>query len=193
MKKTVLFIMAIAFVGMSFTKTNPIADVYKVDAESSTLTWKGYKPTGSHIGTITLISGELEMKGKKIKGGNFVADVTTIKDSEGNKRLEGHLKSKDFFEVETFPIASFEITGTNTNDGQLYVNGNMTIKGITKSMSFPVEISKSGNELTLKSESFKINRADFNVQYKSKTFFNNLKEKFINDEFDFQVTIVANK
>ena len=193
MKKTVLFIMAIAFVGMSFTKTNPIADVYKVDVESSTLTWKGYKPTGSHIGTITLISGELEMKGKKIKGGNFVADVTTIKDSEGNKRLEGHLKSKDFFEVETFPIASFEITGTNTNDGQLYVNGNMTIKGITKSMSFPVEISKSGNELTLKSETFKINRADFNVQYKSKTFFNNLKEKFINDEFDFQVTIVANK
>jgi len=193
MKKTVLFVLAIAFVAMSFNRTTPVEDIYKVDVTNSILKWKGYKPTGSHVGTIALISGKLEMKGDKVKGGSFTADLATIKEDKGSKRLEGHLKSKDFFEVETFQTATFEITGTNTNDGQLFVNGNMTIKGITKAISFPAKISKNENTITLTSDTFQINRADFNVTFKSKTFFNNLKDKFINDDFDFQVTIVASK
>ena len=69
----------------------------------------------------------------------------------------------------------------------------MVIKGISKEISFPAVVSITENSVSLKSETIKINRADFNIKYKSKSFFNNLKEKFINDEFDIQVTLVANR
>lgn len=194
MKKIGVLLLAVAFMTMSFVNVeNPKIAKYAVDIESSSIKWKGYKPTGSHHGTINFSEGNIDLKGSKIKGGNFKVDMTSLKDADGSKRLEGHLKSADFFEVEKFPVSSFEITGTNTNDGQLFVNGNITIKGVTKSISFPASLSEEGGKVVLKSDTFQINRADFNVKYKSKSFFNDLKDKFINDDFDLQVTIVANK
>jgi polyisoprenoid-binding protein YceI len=104
-----------------------------------------------------------------------------------------NLKSKDFFEIEVFTTSKFEITGTEMKEGKLYVTGNLTIKDVTKEITFPATITKGEGMVTLTSETFQINRADYKIQYKSKSFFNNLKEKFINDEFDLQVSIVAKK
>ena len=73
------------------------------------------------------------------------------------------------------------------------VTGTMTIKGISKEITFPAKVNLTADSVTLTSETFQINRAEFNVKYKSKSFFNDLKEKFVNDEFDLQVTIVAKK
>ena len=117
----------------------------------------------------------------------------TIKDEDGSERLEGHLKSEDFFEVETYPTATFNITEVEMEDRNATITGNMTIKGITKEISFDGEVSETDESVTLMSTVFQINRADFNVKYKSKTFFNDLKDKFVNDEFDLQVTLVSNK
>ena len=195
MKKTGILLLVVAFVSMSFTNpTNPIQK-YNVDIENSTITWKGYKPTGSHEGTIKLQSGSLIEAGGVISEGIFTADMTSIKDADGSARLEGHLKSADFFEVETFPTATFKILNVTTNDtnNKVWVSGEMTIKGITKKIKFPASISNSDEAITIASETFQINRAEFNVKYKSKTFFNDLKDKFVNDEFDLQVTIVAKK
>jgi len=195
MKKTGILLLVVAFVSMSFTNpTNPIQK-YNVDIENSTITWKGYKPTGSHEGTIKLQSGSLIKAGGVISEGVFTADMTSIKDADGSARLEGHLKSADFFEVETFPTATFKILNVTTNDtnNKVWVSGEMTIKGITKEIKFPASISNSDEAITIASETFQINRAEFNVKYKSKTFFNDLKDKFVNDEFDLQVTIVAKK
>ena len=195
MKKTGILLLVVAFVSMSFTNpTNPIQK-YNVDIENSTITWKGYKPTGSHEGTIKLQSGSLIKAGGVISEGVFTADMTSIKDADGSARLEGHLKSADFFEVETFPTATFKILNVTTNDtnNKVWVSGEMTIKGITKEIKFPASISNSDEAITIASETFQINRAKFNVKYKSKTFFNDLKDKFVNDEFDLQVTIVAKK
>ena len=69
----------------------------------------------------------------------------------------------------------------------------MTIKSVSKEITFPATVSETDSSFTLTSETFKINRAEFHVKYKSKTFFNDLKDKFVNDEFDLQVTIVAKK
>lgn len=194
MKKSGILVLFIALIIMSFTSSlDPIKKKLKVDIASSTITWKGYKPTGSHTGTINLVSGSLILKSDKVKGGSFTVDMSSLKESEGNKRFENHLKSKDFFEIEVYPISKFEITRTKNKDGKTYVTGNMTIKNITKEINFPATILINDDTVTLKSETFQINRADFNVKYKSKTFFNNLKEKFINDEFDLQVTLVAKK
>ena len=194
MKKTGILILAVVFITMSFTnKITTIQNTLNVDVSSSTITWKGYKPTGSHTGTIMLKSGTLTMEDEYIIGGSFTADMSTIKDEDGSERLEGHLKNEDFFEIETYPTAKFDITEVEMEDGNATINGNMTIKGITKEISFEAEISETDETVTLSSSVFQINRADFNVKYKSKTFFNDLKDKFVNDEFDLQVALVANK
>ena len=185
--------LSIAFIVMSFSAVSA-QDMYEADVESSTIIWKGYKPTGSHNGTIALQSGSILMQDKLIAGGSFSVDMSSIKDADGSGRLEGHLKSKDFFEVEVFPTSKFVISEVEMNeDGAATIKGSMTIKGITKEISFFGTISETDSSVTLKSVVFQINRADYNVKFKSKTFFNNLKDKFVNDEFDLQVTIVANK
>jgi len=194
MKKSKLILFAMAFAAFSLVSQSAFAqDNFKVTIENSKLTWKGYKPTGSHNGTITLASGNIALKNNKLTGGTFVADMSTIKDVDGSVKLEGHLKSEDFFEIAAFPTSKFEITKSEIKAGKIQVTGNMTIKGITKQITFPATLAVSKDALTLTSETFQINRADFNVKYKSKTFFNDLKDKFVNDEFDFQVIIVAKK
>ncbi|HCE55569.1 MAG: hypothetical protein APF83_00840 [Lutibacter sp. BRH_c52] len=194
MKKSKLIFFTMAFAAFSFVSQSAFAqDNFKVNVENSSLTWKGYKPTGSHSGTITLASGSIAVKNNKLTGGTFLADMSTIKDADGSAKLEGHLKSEDFFEIAVFPTSKFEITKTEVNAGKIQVTGNMTIKGITKQITFPATLAVSKDNVTLISETFQINRADFNVKYKSKTFFNDLKDKFVNDDFDFQVTIVATK
>lgn len=194
MKKSRLIIFTMAFAAFSFVSQSLFAqDNFKVNVENSTLTWKGYKPTGDHTGTITLASGNISLKNNKLIGGSFVADMNTIKDADGSAKLEGHLKSEDFFEVAAFPTAKFDITKTETKGEKIHVTGNMTIKGITKQITFPATLAVNKDIVTLTSDTFQINRADFNVKYKSKTFFNDLKDKFVNDDFDFQVTIVAKK
>ncbi len=194
MKKSGILALSLVLVLMSFT--NPIVKVTKsvsIDIENSLINWKGYKPTGSHEGTILFNSGTIELEDEKILGGSFEVAMATLKDADGSKRLEGHLKAKDFFEVEVFPTSQFEITNVKEEEGKSIITGNMVIKGISKEISFPAMVSITENSVSLKSETIKINRADFNIKYKSKSFFNNLKEKFINDEFDIQVTLVANR
>lgn len=198
--KKVLFILAIAFVAVSFNNpVNPDGNKFKVDVKTSTIKWKGYKPTGSHNGTISLSQGLFEMDGDQIKSGSFLIDMNSIvvsdmpADSEYNTKLVNHLKSKDFFEVEVFGTSKFEIVNVSYKDGSSIVTGKLTIKDVTKQISIPAKISVEADQITLETETFQINRADFNIKYKSKSFFNNLKEKFINDKFDLQVKIVAKK
>ncbi|MFK5957246.1 MAG: YceI family protein [Lutibacter sp.] len=193
MKTTKIFTIALVLITISLTTLSAQEkNSFKVDITNSTINWKGYKPMGSHHGTIELKWGNLTIEGEYITG-SFVADMSTIKDADGSKKLEGHLKSKDFFEIEVFATSKFEILKTEMKDGKLHVTGNLTIKDVTKEITFPVIITKGDEMVTLTSETFQINRADYKIQYKSKSFFNNLKEKFINDKFDLQVSIVAKK
>ncbi|VAW21703.1 hypothetical protein MNBD_BACTEROID04-1181 [hydrothermal vent metagenome] len=194
MKITKLFIVVFTLIAFSFTVSNAQEKAnYTADTSNSTINWKGYKPTGSHHGTINLESGELKMKNGKITGGSFIANMSTIKDAGGSTKLERHLKSDDFFDVAAFSTCKFEITGSEIIDGKTVLTGDMTIKGITKQLTFPVIVTEKADTVTLTSETFQVNRAEFNVKYKSKTFFNNLKEKFIKNEFDLQVAITAVK
>jgi polyisoprenoid-binding protein YceI len=194
MKKIRLVLLTIAIAAFSFMSQAIYSqENFTVNVENSNLNWKGYKPTGTHNGTIKLLSGNVAMENNKIIGGNFVADMSTIKDADGSAKLEGHLKSEDFFEIAVHPTSKFEITEIANKGEKIQVTGNMTIKGITKQLTFPATLLVIKDDITLTSDTFQINRADFNVKFKSKTFFNDLKEKFVNDEFDFQVTIVAKK
>ena len=204
MKKIVLSLVAVAFVLASFTtieKSNNVALITSeftditfdgnVDVVSSVLYWKGTKPLGSHNGTVKLKEGSMTVKKGKIKSGEFVIDMTTIKDADGSKRLEGHLSSADFFDVKKFPTSTFVIKKAKKSYGKLKVTGDLTIKGTTKSITFSASISEDAGVTTFKSEKFMVNRANFDVRYGSKSFFGNLKNKFIDDmmEFSFEVKV----
>lgn len=198
MKKVMMAVLAIsvAFVSCKETKkevveakekveVNKMAVADNVNKEVSYLTWKGTKPTGAHNGTVALKSGSLIVEDGKLTGGTFVVDMNSIKneDLEGEQagKLVGHLTSADFFDVAKYPTSTFEITSVEEKDGKLDVTGNLTIKDVTKSITIPAMMMQEEGVTTFKSEMFNINRADFNVKYGSKSFFDNLKDKFIDD------------
>ncbi len=186
-------------IGFSFT-LNPIdSGVYKVNTTDSNVQWKGYKVTGEHAGTVNIQSGELSFDDDgNLNGGSFVMDMASIKvtDLQGEwaGKLEGHLKSADFFGVEKFPTAKFEITNVAAKGtpGDYKITGNLTIKESTKEIRFYAHIDKEGGNLTATGE-IKIDRTDFDVRYGSGSFFDGLGDKTIYDEFDLNVKLVGSK
>ncbi|MCA0133697.1 YceI family protein [Winogradskyella alexanderae] len=175
------------------------AVTYQANSENSMIEWKGFKPTGSHTGTISISEGMVSVNGDAIESGNFTIDMNSIVvtdipvEDEGNAKLRGHLTSADFFDVEKFPTAKFEVTGISTEEGKTMLSGNLTMKEKTNNISIPVTTSMEGDMMKLTSETFTIDRSKWNVQYGSKSFFDNLGDKFINDEIELKVTLVANK
>lgn len=171
-----------------------VSELNNVDTAASVLTWKGTKPTGAHDGVVSLKSGGMLIENGTLTQGEFVIDMATIVNndmagSEGAGKLEGHLKSADFFDVENFPTSKFVITSVNETEGKLSVTGNLTIKDVTKSITIPATIATEGGVTTFTSEKFMVNRADFNVKYGSKSFFDNLKDKFIDDLMEMSFVV----
>lgn len=166
---------------------------FLVDVENSYVKWKAYKVTGHHIGNVRLKNGNLQFEGSKIIGGMFEIDMTTItnEDLEGeyNNKLVGHLKSDDFFGVTRYPSARFMVTQVvETKTGQYSIKGNMTIKSTTKLISFNATVYNNGTGKIAKAD-IKINRADYDVRYGSSSFFDNLGDKTIYDNFDLSVML----
>jgi polyisoprenoid-binding protein YceI len=180
--KNIATLVIAAFITFSFTTLD--GDKKEIKLENSKVVWKGYKVTGSHVGIISIKSGYLNFDKDKLTGGSFEIDMSTITvtDLEGESKgqLEGHLKSNDFFGVEKFPTASLIFTKVKSLGKNSYnVNGNITIKGKTETVSFSVSIY--GNKANV---SLKIDRTKFDVRYGSSSFFDGLKDKAIYDEFD---------
>ena len=141
--KNLATLVIVAFMTFSFTTID--GGKKEIKLESSKVVWKGYKVTGSHEGTISLKSGSLSFNEDKLTGGEFVMDMTSliVTDLEGEYKgkLEGHLKSDDFFGIENFPTASLvfnEVKATGKNSYQ--VTGDVTIKGKTERVKFSYQI-----------------------------------------------------
>ena len=180
--KTLAAVILMAVVTFSFTTIE--GEKKEIKTDNSTVTWKGYKVTGSHYGTVALKSGHLVFDQGKLTGGEFVVDMTTIvtDDLEGEYKgkLEGHLKSDDFFGVEKFPTANLVFTKVKSTGKNSYeVTGDLTVKGISAPVTF--EMSVYGNKATA---NVKIDRTTYDIRYGSTSFFDDLKDKAIYDEFD---------
>lgn len=190
MKKNALSLALAVVFGTAVTASTPVEVVTKeVKTSESTVTWKGYKVTGSHYGIINLTSGSLSFDGDKLVGGEFVVDMTSLisQDLEGEYKgkLEGHLKSDDFFGVEKHPTSTLIFTGVKSSGKNSYeVTGDLTIKGITKAVTFDVSIYGSKATATMK-----VDRSEYDVRYGSGSFFDNLGDKTIYDEFDLVVDL----
>jgi polyisoprenoid-binding protein YceI len=170
-----------------------------VNTDQSTMTWTGSKIGGSHTGTIKIVSGRLALKGGEITGGNFTIDMNSIVNTDlppaKQGDLVGHLKNEDFFDVAKYPTSKFAITNvtklTNEPGATHLIYGNLTLKDVTKEIGFKANVKIDGNSAVVTTPKFAIDRSDFNVKYGSAKFFDNLKDKAINDNIDFVVRLVA--
>lgn len=181
------------------------AVTYKIDTTESTIEWRGTKPTGEHRGTIDIKDGKLTATSEEITSGKVTIDMNSIKvtdegmDEKDRTSLENHLKGTvegketDFFNVKKFPTATFEVTGITEENGQKMLQGNLTIKEETKNIQFPISSDIDEDELTLKSETFTIDRTNWKVNYGSKSVFDNLGDNFISDEMELTINLKATR
>lgn len=188
MKKTILSIVLGATI--LFGAQNVQAQEKAIDAAASNIHWKGEKFTGKyHEGNISLKSGSFTLDNGTVTGGNFIVDMAsmTCTDLEGGsaERLIGHLSSDDFFGVATHPEAKLVFTKVTAKGNGVYaVSGDFTIKGITNEASF--DLTVIGNEAKAK---VNIDRSKHNVRYGSNSFFDNLGDKAIDNNFELDVTL----
>ena len=170
--------------------TSSVSTEKKVDVVNSKVTWTGHKITGQHEGTIQLQDGTLKFDDKNtLTGGSFVIDMSTltVTDLEGEYKgkLEGHLKSEDFFGIEKHTKSTLVITKVEGTNGNYKVTGNLTIKDITFPNTFTM-IVKDNNSATA---DLKVDRTKYEIKYNSASFFDGLKDAAIYDEFDLHVNL----
>lgn len=171
-----------------------------VDTQASSIHWVGTKPGGSHHGTIGIKEGSLAINGTEVASGSFIIDMNAIVDEDltdqkMNEMLVNHLKSADFFDVEKYPTSSFAITKVEAiagNDSITHrISGNLKMKDVDKNITFDAKITKEGDAYKAVTVPFTIDRTQWNVQYGSKSIFADLKDKFIDDNIELQITIIA--
>lgn len=178
---------------------------YNVNIEESSLAWKATKKvSGGHEGIVKLSEGSLQAENDAITAGSFVIDMNTIEATDlteetGKSALEAHLKgtrkpeeNDHFFNVTKYPTSKFEITKATKKDGNSYdVEGNLTIKDVTKNITIPATITLDGTTLNADAE-FNVNRKDFNVKYGTTDFDPTLlADKIINDDIQFTLKLKA--
>lgn len=186
--------------------------ILTIDTSASKVLWKGSKLIGEgHEGFAPVSQGQVTVAGDQIIGGKILIDLKdlqpTDQDAQSNEKLKAHLSSADFFSVDSFPTATFEITGiekgaatpaTSTPDSgkdakeagiqsNFTVTGNLTIKGIAKSITFPAEVHADTTAVDFKA-AFAIDRTLWGINYGAE---NSIKDKIINKNIDFQINIKA--
>jgi len=177
-------------------------DKYKVDVKSSTISWKGSKKIGdSHTGTLDIASGILVIDKGTIIGGGFTIDINSLNNTDmagtdGAGKLEGHLKSEDFFNVAKFPNATFNITKVtpvmNNSTMTHTVSGMLNLMGVAKSISMPATINMTDDSFSATVKDYKLNRTDWGMKYGS-GLLGLAADKIINDDVMINIELSASK
>lgn len=179
------------------------AALYEVQTDASSIEWIGGKLVGNdeHSGTINISDGRLAVEGDAITAGSFTIDmnsltVTDLDEASGKTKLEGHLKNEDFFETQTYPTAKFEITSVEPVTGEAGVThrltGNLEMKGVSKQVTLPANVTLSGNTITANTPPFEIDRQDWGIQYGSGAL-GIAQDKIIKDEMVLEVNLTAQR
>jgi len=187
---------------------NALERVFQVDTTKSSVNWKGSKVSGDHSGVIDLEMADLKFISDKLASGSFTISMDSLKNTDlqqpaDRAKLEGHLKSKDFFETEVYPQSSFQFqTVKDMGNGQYSVTGDMTIKGVTKEETFVTKVNLADNKLVAVAD-VKIDRTKYGIMYKADTsdedewfftrWFKGGKDKLINNDLEIRLNIVADQ
>jgi polyisoprenoid-binding protein YceI len=182
--KSIALALVVAFATVSVS-----AQTKKIDTAKSSINWLGKKVTGQHNGTVNFKDGALVFKGKKVAGGNFTVDMTslTATDLTGEwlGKLNGHLKADDFFGTDKFPTAKLVFKKVAVKSANVFtVTADLTIKGITSPVTF--DLATTANAASTK---FMVDRTKYDIKYGSGTFFTSIGDKAIADEFELDVNL----
>ena len=182
-----------------------VSGTYEINNNSSIILWEGSKPAGSHNGVIKIKSGEMKFDNGEMTAAKFIADMTSIdvQDLEGEEKkdLENHLKGKisgkedHFFNVEKYPESQFTLKSVSVNEDNYIIYGELTIKGKSNPVELDamIEFGNDNKSVKLISEEFEIDRTKWGIEYMSKSVFDDLKERFIDDEIVLKVELKASK
>lgn len=187
LKKLIIAVLALSSVAFA-------ADKIEMDPATSKIVYVGKKVTGQHTGEVKLASGHLNFDKSGLTGGEFVADMTTITntdltDKDYLKKFLDHMVSDDFFSVEKFKTATFVIKNVKKQKADHYkVTGDLTIKGKTQTASFDAVATKE--KATAK---FNFDRTKYDIKYGSGKFFKGLGDKMIHDDVQLEITLTAKK
>jgi polyisoprenoid-binding protein YceI len=173
-----------------FLSQKGIAQTNKIDTNKSIVNWVGKKITGQHEGTVNFKDGYLIFKDKKVTGGNFTVDMKSLSNTDqtgsSKQKLEGHLKSEDFFGTENFSTSNLVFKSIANKGNNIYlINADLTIKGITNSIQFDLVVN--GNKATA---ALKVNRTKYDIKYGSGSYFDDLGDKTIYDDFELNAVLV---
>ncbi|KFF03047.1 YceI family protein [Flavobacterium reichenbachii] len=169
---------------------------FKIESAQSSVNWIGKKVTGAHNGTINIQEGNFTFANGDLIGGSIVIDTTSIvildvTNPDTNQQFAGHLASDDFFSIEKFQTASLDITAVSKQSlSNYFVEGKLTIKGITNPIGFNLEAKTNGSELNASGKII-IDRTKYDMKFRSGNFFTNLGDTLIYNEFELDVNLTA--
>ena len=185
--------ISVLTLSLMITSVSGFAQKSTINTENSTVEWVGKKIGGQHEGLINIKDGSLELNNDQLVGGYFTLDMksitcTDLEDEGYNKKLVGHLNSDDFFGVDQFPEATFEITtATKFVESEASITGMLTIKGKSESITFDVIRNENIYTATIN-----VDRSKFNVRYGSASFFDSLGDNVIDDIFILDISLTVN-
>jgi len=187
MRKTLSFLALSGLIFVNAAAQNKLT----ADTTATKLFWLGEKVTGQHTGTIKLESGWLNLQDNKIVSGEFNINMASLKETENNTMLTKHLKSDDFFGVVKYPLAKLIMTGSTPFDkGSAVVTGTLTIKDATNPIEFKATMQKKDEGIWFFAN-ITVDRTKYNIRYGSGSFFDNLGDKTIYDEFKVKVNTLV--
>ena len=169
---------------------------YQIDNTKSVVRWIGRTPVKFHDGTINIQEGNFSVDDNGILNGNIIIDMESINCTDlsggGKKSLEEHLMNDDFFSVSKFKTSKINISSEmKPNNGLIDFKGNLEIKNISNPISFKSSINKTPEGKYTASSKLTFDRSMYNIKYKSKSFFSDLGDKFINDDIEIELEIIT--
>ena len=191
-----IFLSAVLSIFTLFAFSNsPHIERVSVDNQKSTIKWIGSKIAESHEGLISIQNGVLLIDHGTLVGGDITIDMSSIQTTDMsdkyNKKLDSHLMNEDFFDVEKHPISSIKITkATKTEANNYQIVADLTIKGITHSITFDAEVNIRKIAFFAKAK-IKIDRTKWDIKYNSGNFFKDLGDKVILDEIEFEINLLS--
>ena len=196
--KKILFLITLSIFTFSAIATKPHTDHVRVDIHKSTVKWKGSKITEGHEGFIQIQKGVLMIEHGTLVGGQISFNMKTITNSDIESEkykamLEGHLKSVDFFDVDKYPLSTISVTKATKTEGNNYsIVADLSIKGITHSITFDAEVDIQKIAFFAKAK-IKIDRTKWDIVYNSGNFFKDLGDKLILDEIELDIYLLSAK
>ena len=195
----VLTVLSIVLFTSNYAIGGEGSNEFKVNTNESKINWLGTKPGGEHNGIVSITDGTLDLKNGELVGGNFTIDLNSIvnldiESETWNEKLVDHLKSEDFFYVEKHPAGMFTITDVEKiSEGEYRLTGNLELRGVTKTIRFNSSVEIENDVLKASTPQLILDRTEWNIKAMSKSVFTDLKDRYVDDEMQIKINLVAEK